>query len=77
MPHKNNNIAASFYRISTANRDIKVSANHIIPAGKCDLKDSFLPLVFASKVWINFHLLEMNNDSAVLAVSQLIICILV
>ena len=55
IPHKNNDIAASFYRISTANRDIKISANHIIPAGKCDVEDSFFPLVFASKVSINFH----------------------
>lgn len=56
LPHKKNNVVASFYRISTANRDIKVSSSHILPAGKCDAMDSFLPLVYASQVWIGYHL---------------------
>lgn len=52
IPHKPNNIATLFTHLHTKNRDIKVTSNHIIPAGDCSGKAS-LPLLYAHQVRMN------------------------
>ena len=49
IPHKQNNIATLFTHLHTKTRDIKLTTNHIIPAGDCSGKKS-LPLLYASQV---------------------------
>ena len=51
IPHKQNNIATLFTHLQTKKRDIKLTSNHVIPAGDCCGKKS-LPLLYASQVKI-------------------------
>lgn len=51
IPHKQNNIATLFTHLHTKNRDIKLTSNHVIPAGDCSGKTS-LPLLYAHQVRI-------------------------
>ena len=52
IPHKQNNIATLFTHLHTKNRDIKLTSNHVIPAGDCSGKTS-LPLLYAHQVRMN------------------------
>ena len=49
VPHGANKENALFVHISTNNRDVKMTNNHILPAGVCG---STLPLVYASQVTV-------------------------
>jgi Hint module len=51
IPHKQNNIETLFTHLHTKTRDIKLTPNHVIPAGDCSGKKS-LPLLYASQVKI-------------------------
>ena len=54
IPHEKNQEKTIFTNIQTVNRDVKITRNHLLPAGECSsersLESSSLPLIFASKV---------------------------
>jgi hypothetical protein len=51
VPHGKNNVQATFVAITTATgRDVKMTANHVLPAGACDVATASLPYVSASSV---------------------------
>jgi len=51
VPHGKNAIQATFVTIATAaGRDVKMTANHVLPAGACGLTTKALPYVSASSV---------------------------
>lgn len=59
IPHKQNNIATLFAHLHTKTRDIKLTPNHVIPAGDCSGKKP-LPLLYASQVNI-----KMKNKTKI------------
>ena len=66
MPHKSNKQRALFVRIATeSGRDVKVTKNHVLPAGACG---SALPLVYASQVSAGECIMTVSGEEKVSAV---------
>jgi len=71
LPHAANQIEATFIRISTSEREIKLTAEHLIFGGPC--KEAALRLVYASMVGVGSCLLGLNGQLAeVLSVDTVI-----
>jgi hypothetical protein len=65
LPHEKNKESATFTHISTANgRDVKMTLNHILPAGVCGFS-SPLPLVYASDVSIGDCIQTLSGEEKV------------
>ena len=68
MPHKSNKQRALFVQIATeGGRDVKVTKNHVLPAGACG---SVLPLVYASKVCVGECIMTVSGEERVSAVES-------
>jgi Hint module len=68
VPHGPNTERSHFTHISTATgRSIKMTSNHIIPAGPCDSIVS-LPLLYASEVRVGDCVLTVSGKETVSAV---------
>jgi hypothetical protein len=65
IPHGANKDNALFAHISTVNgRDVKVTPNHILPAGMCESSSS-LPLVYASEVSVGDCIQTVSGEEKV------------
>ena len=66
VPHKSNKQRALFVHIATeSGRDVKVTKNHVLPAGACG---SALPLVYASQVSAGDCIMTVSGEEMVSAV---------
>ena len=66
VPHKSNKQRALFVHIATeSGRDVKVTKNHVLPAGACG---SALPLVYASQVSAGECIMTVSGEERVSAV---------
>lgn len=67
IPHKTNKEVALFTLITTeSGRDIKVTKNHILPAGVCGMD---LPLVYASHVSMGDCIMTVSGQEKVYSVA--------
>jgi Hint module len=68
VPHGPNTQRSLFTHISTAaGRSVKMTSNHIIPAGSCGSSAS-LPLVYASNVRVGDCIMTVSGEQTVSAV---------
>jgi Hint module len=73
IPHGANKDRAVFTQITTnSGRDIKMTQNHVLPAGTCSLSPSpaFLPLVYASQVSVGDCIMTVEGQETVLTVEK-------
>jgi Hint module len=75
IPHGANKQTAVFTHITTCSgRDIKMTQNHILPAGTCSLSPSpqtaLLPLVYASQVSVGDCIMTVAGQEKVTAVEK-------
>ena len=69
LPHGDNEEQATFAQVTTeSGRDIKMTMNHILPAGACAL--STLPLVAAGRVVMGDCIQTVDGREQVVSVSQ-------
>ena len=71
IPHGYNKERSTFTHITThSGRDIKMTQNHILPAGTCSLSPSsqsaVLPLVYASQVSVGDCIMTVSGQDKVL-----------
>ena len=70
LPHGQNAVPATFVTIATASgRDVKMTANHVLPAGACDLATASLPYVVASSVVVGNCVQTVSGRERVVSVS--------
>jgi Hint module len=70
IPHGANKDRAIFTHITThSGRDIKMTQNHILPAGTCSLS-TLLPLVYASQVSVGDCIMTVAGQERVSAVEK-------
>ena len=75
IPHGTNKQRAAFTHITThSGRDIKMTENHVLPAGACSLslspKSALLPLVYASQVSVGDCIMTVAGQERVAAVEK-------
>jgi hypothetical protein len=70
LPHGKNTDKAVFTVLATASgRDVKMTANHMLPAGACDLATASLPYVPASAVAVGDCVQTVSGRERVVSVS--------
>ena len=70
LPHGQNTDKAVFTVLATASgRDVKMTANHVLPAGACDLATASLPYVSASSVATGDCVQTVSGRERVVSVS--------
>ena len=70
LPHGQNAVKTTFTAIATeAGRDLKMTSNHMLPAGTCDATAS-LPVVAAGNVVVGDCVQTVSGRERVLSVSQ-------
>jgi hypothetical protein len=65
VPHKPNKKSTLFAHISTENKDIKMTMNHLLPAGACS---SSLSLIHASQVNVGNCIMTISGQEKVVSV---------
>ena len=71
VPHGRNAVRATFVMITTeAGRDLKLTTNHVLPAGACVCTALSLPVVAASAVTVGDCVQTVSGRERVLSVTQ-------
>ena len=70
LPHGKNTAKAVFTVLATeTGRDVKMTANHMLPAGACDVATGSLPVVAASAVSVGACVETVSGRERVVSVS--------
>lgn len=68
VPHGANKEKALFVHVSTeAGHDIKMTQNHVLPAGKCG---TIFPLIYAAEISVNDCILTVSGEERVVSVQS-------
>ena len=71
LPHGTNHESTTFTTLTTeSGRDVKMTSNHFLPAGSCDLAPVSLPIVTAGQVKVGDCLQTVSGVEQVVSVGK-------